>query len=621
MMPAAKIHRLILIVAGIVVLLGNVVSGVRVGVAKCGGIIPIDSQYILDPIWGFRPLGSRIERLSKDSLIFEKRFVSEKLRKQIVMESGTDVSSVTVFEIVPTTRKSTDATGLTNVRELCSVSLDPLAGAMDGVVSRGARLAFLNAGPAENETCSSGLNVSLQPHQGDATWVYFARGKLGYSNSITLVSASSVTWPMTLTFTSECAVQLILLLDRYGAIDRWFVWIPATVYTAAVVAILLPIVLLCSRLHVHLVGIFLFLVFLGFFGSCIGLVVELLQWQSSVGRLYPFPDSVTLYCCLCLLYTLLFVPVLYRQGSNRILFMGVTRLLIFGLNCALCIGYWIMGFVVLGSLAVLQYLATNLILTYYYAYISVYLQRAMKETSSLPKLSNNFVYLWCAPVTPFACCALMYYELYLLNHRNVERDPVAARMRDAVRIYSAQLSLPLLFFQNVYGAALLATACAYHMPFVTLLFVALLLLIVHSIYIVEQCTKEWARWHRRGHSLGFWGCLSLSASMKALCSVNYGANASRTASLSPSNVQQTPQPNQHERGIAAYQTGEAFYTSSTENNISEVVSPPLPLFHHSGHNHELASQRRPANNSAGSATFPTRHVNGALEFWPSRLER
>ncbi|CAM66442.1 conserved hypothetical protein [Leishmania infantum JPCM5] len=492
---------------------------------------------------------------------------------------------------------------------------------MDGVVSRGARLTFLNADPTESEACSSALNVSLQPHQGNATWVYFARAKLAHSNSITLVSASGVTWPMTLTFSSECAIQLILLLNRYGAIDRWFVWIPTTAYTGAVVVILLPVVLLRSRLPIHLAGVCLFLVFLGFFGSCIGLVVELLQWQSAVGRLYPFPDSVTLYCCLCLLYTLLFVPVLYRQGNNTILFMGVTRLLIFGLNCALCVGYWIMGFVVLGSLAVLQYLVTNFILTYYYAYVSVYLRRAVKGTSSLPKFSNNFVYLWCAPVTPFACCALMYYDLYLLTHSNVERDPVAARMQDVVRIYNAQLSLPLLFVQNVYGVALLATACAYHMPFFTLLFVALLLWIVHSIYVVEQCTKEWARWHRRGRSLGFCGCLSISTAMTALLSLDYEANASRTASLSPHSVRQAPQSNQHQRGIAAYQTGEALYTPSEENDSSEVVSPPSPSSYHSGDNHLSTSQRRPASNPAGSTTLPTERINDVLEFWPNSVER
>ncbi|KAL0511747.1 LOW QUALITY PROTEIN: hypothetical protein Q4I30_001958 [Leishmania utingensis] len=167
-----------------------------------------------------------------------------------------------------------------------------------------------------------------------------------------------------------------------------------------------------------------------------------------------------------------------------------------------------MGYVVLGSSAILQYLNANFILTYYYAYVSVYLRRAVKETSSLPTFSNTFVYLWCAPVTLFACCTLMYYELYLLTDRNVKRDAVAVRMQDVVRLYNAQMSFPFFFFFRMYMGSPF-TACAYHIPFVTLLFVALLW-IVHIIYVVEQYMREWAHWHRRGSSLGLCGCISLS---------------------------------------------------------------------------------------------------------------
>ncbi|KAG5505242.1 hypothetical protein JIQ42_07449 [Leishmania sp. Namibia] len=627
MLPVTIIYRLILFVALVVVLLCSAVSALRVGVTNCGGTIPIDSLYLLDPVWSTSPFRSRIDRLSGGSLIFEKRFVSSQLRDQIVIESGMDLNAVTIFEIVPVSVESSSASGLSSDSEKCTVFLDPLASAMDGVVSRGARITFLNADLENIKACPSVLNVSLQPHQGDATSVYFARDKPAYSNSITLVSASDVTWPMTLTFSSECTIQLILLLNRYGAINRWYVWIPTTAYTGVVVSLLLPVVLLRWRLPVHVAGICLVLVFLGFFGSCIGLVVEVLQWQSSLGRLYPFPDSVTLYCCLCVLYILLFIPVLYHQGNNTILFMGVTRLLMFGLNCALCVGYWIMGYLILGSLAILQFLITNFILTYYYAYVSVYLRRAVKGTSSLPKFSNNFVYLWCAPVTPFACCALMYYDLYLLAHSNAEGDAAVARMKDVVRVYNAQLSLPLLFFQNVYGVALLATACAYHMPFVMLLLVALLLCIVHAIYVVEQYTREWARWHRRGGSFGFCGWISLSAVMKALLSPNYEAKVAQCASRNASPVSlplhsaQRAQSNHCERDIAAYQAGETPFIPSTESDGSEVIFPPPQPPPHRSDNHESMTQGPATNHHAGCTFPPTQHAKDGMEFWPSSMVR
>ncbi|KAG5484009.1 hypothetical protein LSCM1_05861 [Leishmania martiniquensis] len=629
MLPATSTPRLLLTVGGAVLLLCSAVSAVRVGVTKCGGTIPIDSLYLLDPVWSTSPSRSLIERLSNGSLIFEKRYASAELREQIVMESGADLNAMTIFEVIPAAGESRSASGSLSASGQCIVSLDPLAAAMDGVVSRGARITFLNADPAKIKTCPSVLNVSLQPRQGNATSVYFARDNPTHSNSITLVSASDVTWPLTLTFSSECTLQLILLLNRYGAIDRWYVWIPMTAYTGVVVALLLSVVLLRLRLRAHVASFCLFLVFLGFFGSCVGLVVEVLQWQSSVARLYPFPDSVTLYCCLCVLYILLFIPVLYHKGNITILSMGVTRLIVFGLNCALCIGYWIMGYVILGSLAVLQFLITNFILTYYYAYVSVYLRRTMKGTSSLPKFSGSFVYLWCAPVTPFACCALMYYDLYLLTHSNAEGDAATNRLRYVVRVYSTQLSVPLLFFQNVYGVALLATASAYHTPLVTLLFAALLLCIVHAIFVVEQYTREWVRWRRLGSSFGFCGWISLSAVMKALLSPNYEAkvpqcalrNASPADSLSPLNAQRAPPPNQFEGGIVAYQTGEALFTPSTESDGTEVVFPPPPSSQHWGDNHGPTYQGLPTSSLAGITTPPIRDIEDGMEYWPNSVER
>ncbi|KAL0510105.1 LOW QUALITY PROTEIN: hypothetical protein Q4I31_001968 [Leishmania lindenbergi] len=169
-----------------------------------------------------------------------------------------------------------------------------------------------------------------------------------------------------------------------------------------------------------------------------------------------------------------------------------------------------MGYVVLGSSAILQYLNTNFILTYYYAYVSVYLRRAVKETSSLPTFSNTFVYLWCAPVTLFACCTLMYYELYLLTDRNVERDAVAVRMQDVVRLYNAQMSFPLLFFffsECIWGRPSSNRVCLSH-TLCNASFCSSSLDRAHNLR--GQYMREWAHWHRRGSSLGRCGCISLS---------------------------------------------------------------------------------------------------------------
>ncbi|SYZ63850.1 hypothetical_protein (plasmid) [Leishmania braziliensis MHOM/BR/75/M2904] len=320
---------------------------------------------------------------------------------------------------------------------------------MDGVISCGARLTFPSTDLADSEACPSVLNVFLQPHQGDPTWVHFTGNKHAYSNSITLVSTSDVTLPVTLTFSSECAIQLIPLLDRYGTINRWFVWIPATVYAGVVVAVLLTVILLRSRLPVHFTGVCLFLFFSSFF-FFLALALILLsscfsgraRWEgcilSRTLSRFTVVFACCMHCCLCLFCT--------AKETTQFSLWGNSTPHFWPQLCALCVSYWIMGYVVLGSSAILQYLNTNFILTYYYAYVSVYLRRAVKETSSLPTFSNTFVYLWCAPVTLFACCTLMYYELYLLTDRNVKRDAVAVRMQDVVRLYNAQMSFPLLFF-------------------------------------------------------------------------------------------------------------------------------------------------------------------------------
>lgn len=625
--------RLIVILAWVAATVVHSASAVRVGFVECGGIIPIDSQYLLDPTWSLTPFRNRIDQRSNGSLTFATLSVPSAFSRLIEMEAGMDPAAVTVFVVAPDRTSSPSASG-----EACVIQLDPLAAAMDGVVARAARLTFFSVDLESGEACSTQSTVSLLPPSGNTSTIELLASGRVHSQSVAFASSSATTWPMKITVLSKCTVQLVILLARYGTIDRWFVWVPTTVYSGVVVALLLPVIFLRPRLPVHLAGVSLVLVFVGFLGSCIGLVMELLQWQSSVGRLFPFPHSVTLYCCLCVLYMLLFVPVLFRQGNCTVLLLGTTRLLVYGLNCALCVGYWSMGFVVLGSLALFQYLATNFVLTYYYAYVSVHLRQAVKATPSLPKFSQNFVYLWFVPVTPFACCALMYYDLYLLTNRSIEHDAASTRMRDVIRVYSAQMSLPLLFLQNVYGVALLAAACAFHMPLVVLMFVALLLCSVHLIYVVGLYAREWARWQQRGGFLSRWGCISLSAVMSALLSPEgdlapshcTSRGASHVVSPGPRNAQRSQEHgDQYERDIAGYQIGEGRDSLATEGSGSAVAFPPLPMTspprlparpsRTSRHGH---TPNRPHPSDAfGFITPPRQWDADALEYWPSSVER
>ncbi|KPI90205.1 hypothetical protein ABL78_0723 [Leptomonas seymouri] len=529
-----------------------------------------------------------------------------------------NANSIIVFEVTPAASANPELPGLLKDTHECSAVLDPLRGGMHGLESRSARLSIVRASGANGATCSFPLTVSLVKGSGKhVSTIVVDDANSMFFKSVAFDVDRAESWPMTVTFSSQCTLYFILLVERYGAINLWYVWIPTTVYTAFVVAVFLPVVVLRRQLPVHIAGLYLFLVFFGFLGSTIGLVVELLQWQSSLGRMFPFPPSVTLYSCVSVLYMLLFFPILFRQGDNTVLFMGATRLFTYGLNCALCVGYWIAGYLVLGSLAIFQLIVTNFIITWYYAYVTVHLRRAARGASSLPKFSNNFVFIWFAPATPFACCALMYYDLYLLTQGDIKKDASFIRMRDVVRVYNAQMSIPLLFFQNVYGVALLATATAFHMPFAVLLFVALLFWIVHAIYVIEQYCKEWSRWCRNGVSFGVYGAISLSAVMNKLLSGRIGEGGTPPVSLqafssaanpSPGSVRRRGRASQYEDDLAEYRNSRLSLSVTSDDDSSDERL-------------ERRSRRPVPDQSAVFSTPSRQAINDALEYWPTSVER
>lgn len=599
----------------------SAVAGVRVGAAVCNTTIPIPSQYILDPAWSLAAYQNRAEEYSDGGLSFDEVSVSDSVKQRIVMESGMRVGSVVLFETAPSTQ---DLVG-----QPCSLLLDPLKAAMDGVVSNGAHLTLLQVTNSSIGVCSFPISISLTEVASNSTVKIRVEELANLFSPSMGIAMGGLNWPLRFTSDSNCTIRFMLLVNQYGALDPWYVWIPTTVYSAFVTILLLPAVFFRRQLPSGLLGIFLFLVFFGFFGSCIGLAVEILQWQSVMGTIFPFPGSVTLYCCLAILYTLYFIPLIYQQECGSVLFMGVLRLLVYGINCALCVCYWIAGYIILGSLALLQFLVTNIIVTYYYAYVTVHMRRRTGSSTLAPKFSGNFVYLWCAPITPFACCALMYYDVYLLSRQEVCKSLAVDRVRDIIRVYNTQMSIPLLFFQNIFGTALLAAATAFHMPFLILLFASLFLGGLHLIHTVIQYLREWRRWRSAG-VLGdsVFSSLSLSPVMTALFSQHC---SSESMTFFPSNAPPSEvytSPRQHslrrtevdvqEGGAAAYRASsmQSQYSQSSEG--SRIVFPPFPVTQY-----PRSRGGGSYGNSADDAfATPLRHsASDALEFWPDSVER
>ncbi|EPY36951.1 hypothetical protein AGDE_06660 [Angomonas deanei] len=473
-------------------------SALHVGSVPCGGIVPIDSQFLLDPLWTISPYMNRVLQESNNTLTITRvDSFSKELKTIIRSESGMEPDSVVVFTL-----------GAGNAVEsgtACSVELSPLAAAADGVTATAGRIVLLRT----DSSCPMPLQVNLTSELMSVT-SHLSTSSAGVQvipPSLSF-STNTVQFPLTVDFPSSCQIQILLLLNKEGSIEWWYTWIPATVYSAAVTALILPTLFLGKRLHPTVTALLLAVLYVGFLGACIGLIVHLEQWQSTLGRMFPFPRAVTLYCCLPLLYVAYMVILLLRCGRHKsTLFIGLLRLLVYGVNCALCVGYWIAGYVLLGSLSVFQYFATNVVLTLYFVYLVVKFNRPprkVRETGVVQggglrqiRIPTSLSVLWFTPLTPFASCFLFYLDLYLLSGSVASSDG-GLRIEDLVRIYNLQLSIPLLFFQNIYGIALLATATAYHMPFVVVLFPSLFLWGLHLIYSVEQYVNEWRRWRERG---------------------------------------------------------------------------------------------------------------------------
>lgn len=488
-----------------------------VATLPCGGTVPIDSQFIFDPIWSLSPYRDRIRRASGVDMTVTKGPLPRAIHNVVKSETGMDPNAVTVFRLAPrlrdeeSTTSGSESEGSSSLSSAtgsdeCTVFLDPLRAALAGIRSTAARLVFLEITDSNTGYGSCAASVAMSVALGSTTSsLTLSRASLNSPlvQGISLggggsSSNNAVDWPATITFPSACQIQLLFLTDRHGRIDTWYTWIPTTVYTAVVTALILPTLLVRKEMPTGLIALDIQLVFLGYFGACVGLIVELICWQSSLGRMFPFPSAVTLYTCLSVLYALYFLPLVYRRrGHYRILLLGVLRLLVYGLNCALCVGYWISGYVLLGSLALFQYVVTNAVVTFYFARLTVQLRNVTLERGPV-RFAHAFTYLWFVPATPFAVCALMYSELYMLTNVGAAKSPDGARVRDVVRVYNAQMTIPLLVFQNVFGVCLVAVATAFHMPFSIALFIAVWAFSLHFILSCDAYVRECRRWGERG---------------------------------------------------------------------------------------------------------------------------
>ncbi|ESL07567.1 hypothetical protein TRSC58_04741 [Trypanosoma rangeli SC58] len=466
--------------------------------ATCGTTIPADSQWMVGPAWAFRrpALGARSLPAPRagPELRFGRASLGSEIEEIIRSEAGMSPSRVVIFELNPRFHTANK----------CKFLWNPLETALDGTETTAARVIAL-AVTGINASCQtpSQVEVTLQYNQEVS---YFVPVDVEKSTTYSLsFSTRDIHWPVFFHVSPNCVVYLLLLTNRQGSIHRWYAWIPATILTIVVLVLVTTMMLFRRELPPGATAMLLTLLFVGYLGSCIGLVIEVLSWQSVLGRMFPFPDAVTLYCCLPIFYLLTFLLVLLRNRHCGVLFHAMMRLAVYGLNLALCCGYWVAGDVLLGSLTLLQFLLSNLFLSAAYSYFAVILGRLQLRVEPI---SSALGFLWFVPLTPFAPCLLMYYDLYVMQASNQEPGALASMLQKAVVMYDTMTSFPLLLLQNVWGIALLVTVTSYHMPFLILLFTALLFFTLHFIVSVGQYAKLRRRWIRRGSITERGGCFA-----------------------------------------------------------------------------------------------------------------
>ncbi|RNF07791.1 hypothetical protein TraAM80_03165 [Trypanosoma rangeli] len=464
--------------------------------ATCGTTIPADSQWMVGPAWAFqRPaLGARSlpTPLAGSELRFGRASLGSEIEEIIHSEAGMNPNMVVIFELNPHFHAANK----------CKFLWNPLEAAIDGTETTAARV-FALAVTGINASCQtpSQIEVTLQYNQEVS---YFIPVDVGKSTTYSLsFSTRDMRWPVLFHVSPNCVVYLLLLTNRQGSIHKWYAWIPATIVTVMVLLLVTTMMLFWRELPPAATAMLLTLLFVGYLGSCIGLVMEVLSWQSVLGRVFPFPDAVTLYCCLPIFYLLMFLLVLLRNRYSGVLFHALLRLAVYGLNLALCCGYWVAGDVLLGSLTLLQFLLSNLFLSAAYSYFAVILGRAQLRVEPI---SGALGFLWFAPLTPFAPCLLMYYDLYIMQASSQAPGALTSILQKAVVMYDTMTSFPLLLLQNVWGIAMLATVTSYHMPFLILLFTALLFFTLQSVVSIGQYAKLRRRWIRRGDITERRGC-------------------------------------------------------------------------------------------------------------------
>lgn len=459
----------------------------------CGGVIPLDSLYPIESYWSLRDLldwrsGNDTSGVTAALTLGHSPDIAESVLGAMERLTGLSSPHVHIFQL-------DNLAGLSG----CRVLWNPTDVLYISTIITSASVAILPYQGAGITCPLSVIATTTAAEGGGSTTVEFpvlstagALANITSSIQQTLIVKEGLTWPVSFQLQggAMCSAYVVIAANRQVSLDDWWSWIPAVVYSAVV----LPIALFSAFSHRKMgASTFAFMigvVYIGYVGVSVGVMITIAGWQVSIGRMFPFPSSVTLYVALWAVYALVLPLLLFRHPCREMLANALVRSLIYGFFVGQLVAYWVLGFVALASVGLAVLCVTNGVLVFFYAQFVTLLATAKEVRTEL----RNMPMAWLAPVTPFVPPVLLYADLFFTQHASPRLRIMDPRLQEAVVLFNLQTALPFILLFESAAIALLVAATVRQPTFLVPLFMLLMLAGWYTIWTVQQYFSARTAW-------------------------------------------------------------------------------------------------------------------------------
>lgn len=443
--------------------------------ASCGARIPTDSVAPWESEWALQDLMEWRNTTSTAGLSFSNTLdVPGALLTAMERATGTTGKHLTIFSIVG------------NPFAACSVTWEPREALFLDTVITAVSIAVL---PAGYSSCSLRvLSSGTPPLNRTVSQIVNPATDTSTAMEQTILFAEGMQWPLVFSVGAGCTVNVLLAINREVPLDEWWSWIPTAVYSGVVMPIAVVSAFSRRRVSASSFSLMLGLVFVGYLGCSIGLMVSLSGWQVTVGRFFPFPDSVTFYICMWLGYAVLLPGLLLQHSCRDMLLNAVFRAELYGIVVAHVVSYWTSGFVAVGSVGIALLLLTNAFLIFSYSRFVALLSSAKEMEEEFRSMPMS----WLAPFSPFVPPVLMYADLFFAHH--TPNKQLNMCLREAAALFNIQTAIPFAVFFVGGGAALLVASTTRQATLLVALFQYLLLAgwyVMWSLLQLLQARRQW----------------------------------------------------------------------------------------------------------------------------------